>query len=81
MQEEFGQLPNGFNQYSLPGIMHWLQMEWVRFEREELAWNAQRVELQSRVATLEGEKRSLQALQFDLTRRVKMLEATLKQER
>lgn len=33
-------------QYSLPGILHFLQHEWARFEVERAQWEVERAELQ-----------------------------------
>ena len=39
---ESGQRP----QYSMPGILHFLQTEWSRFEMERSQWEVERAELQ-----------------------------------
>lgn len=33
-------------QYSIPGILHFLQHEWARFEVERAQWELERAELQ-----------------------------------
>lgn len=33
-------------QYSIPGILHFLQHEWARFEVERAQWDVERAELQ-----------------------------------
>lgn len=33
-------------EYSLPGILHYLQAEWRKFEREKNEWAIERAELQ-----------------------------------
>lgn len=38
-------------QYSVPGILHFLQHEWGRFEAERAEWEAERAELQVTPAT------------------------------
>lgn len=43
-QEESIQRP----QYSMPGILHFLQTEWSRFEMERSQWEVERAELQVR---------------------------------
>lgn len=35
-------------QYSMPGILHFLQTEWARFEMEKSQWEVERAELQVR---------------------------------
>ncbi|ORZ11245.1 WD40-repeat-containing domain protein [Absidia repens] len=67
--------------YSLPGVLHYLQAEWRRFERERNEWTIERAELKARIALLEGERRGVENLKSDLVKRVKMLEYALRQER
>uniref|UniRef100_A0A4X1W3B3 Striatin-4 n=1 Tax=Sus scrofa TaxID=9823 RepID=A0A4X1W3B3_PIG len=66
---------------SLPGILHFIQHEWARFEAEKARWEAERAELQAQVAFLQGERKGQENLKTDLVRRIKMLEYALKQER
>uniref|UniRef100_A0A665SXA3 Striatin n=1 Tax=Echeneis naucrates TaxID=173247 RepID=A0A665SXA3_ECHNA len=68
-------------QYSIPGILHFLQHEWARFEVERAQWELERAELQAQIAFLQGERRGQENLKKDLVRRIKMLEYALKQER
>lgn len=35
--------------YSIPGILHFLQHEWARFEVERAQWEVERAELQVRI--------------------------------
>lgn len=72
---------NTQQQYSIPGILHFIQHEWVRFEHERSQWDVDRAELQARIAILLGERKSQESLKCDLIRRIKMLEYALKQER
>ncbi|XP_074641715.1 striatin-3-like isoform X2 [Tubulanus polymorphus] len=67
--------------YSMPGILHFLQTEWARFEMERSQWEVERAELQARIAFLQGERKGQENLKQDLVRRIKMLEFALKQER
>eukprot|EP00096_Caligus_rogercresseyi_P005300 TRINITY_DN2052_c0_g1_i1.p1 TRINITY_DN2052_c0_g1~~TRINITY_DN2052_c0_g1_i1.p1 ORF type:complete len:707 (-),score=206.30 TRINITY_DN2052_c0_g1_i1:2409-4529(-) len=67
--------------YSIPGVLHFLQHEWSRFEMERSQWEEERAELQTRVAFLQGERKGQENLKKDLVRRIKMLEYALKQER
>uniref|UniRef100_A0A2K6LH13 Striatin n=1 Tax=Rhinopithecus bieti TaxID=61621 RepID=A0A2K6LH13_RHIBE len=64
-------------QYSLPGILHFLQHEWARFEVERAQWEVERAQ----IAFLQGERKGQENLKKDLVRRIKMLEYALKQER
>ncbi|CAG0890757.1 unnamed protein product [Darwinula stevensoni] len=68
-------------QYSIPGILHFIQHEWARFEMEKAQWEVERAELQARIAFLQGERKGQENLKNDLIRRIKMLEFALKQER
>ncbi|XP_044045268.1 striatin isoform X2 [Siniperca chuatsi] len=67
--------------YNIPGILHFLQHEWARFEVERTQWEVERAELQAQIAFLQGERRGQENLKKDLVRRIKMLEYALKQER
>ncbi|XP_060685013.1 striatin-3 isoform X3 [Chiloscyllium punctatum] len=75
--EELQQRP----QYTIPGILHYIQHEWARFEMERAHWEVERAELQARIAFLQGERKGQENLKKDLVRRIKMLEYALKQER
>lgn len=68
-------------QYTIPGILHFIQHEWSRFELERSQWDVDRAELQARIAMLLGERKCLESLKSDLIRRIKMLEYALRQER
>uniref|UniRef100_A0A6Q2WRW9 Striatin N-terminal domain-containing protein n=1 Tax=Esox lucius TaxID=8010 RepID=A0A6Q2WRW9_ESOLU len=68
-------------QYNIPGILHFLQHEWARFEVERAQWEVERAELQAQIAFLQGERKGQENLKKDLVRRIKMLEYALKQER
>lgn len=76
-----GSHPQQPNDYTLAGILHFLQSEWRRYERDRNEWEIERAEMRARVALLEGERRSIENLKTDLMRRVKMLEFALRQER
>ncbi|ORY99284.1 WD40-repeat-containing domain protein [Syncephalastrum racemosum] len=67
-------------EYTLPGVLHFLQAEWRRFERERNEWAIERAELKSHIVLLEGERRGFENLKHDLLKRIKMLEYALKQE-
>lgn len=82
-QSESGQQSQQSQQseYNLAGVLHFLQTEWRRYERDRNEWEIERAEMRARVALLEGERRSVENLKTDLMRRVKMLEFALRQER
>uniref|UniRef100_A0A672QFQ6 Striatin-3-like n=1 Tax=Sinocyclocheilus grahami TaxID=75366 RepID=A0A672QFQ6_SINGR len=76
-----GLMAAGKSQYTIPGILHYIQHEWARFEMERAHWEVERAELQARIAFLQGERKGQENLKNDLVRRIKMLEYALKQER
>uniref|UniRef100_A0A8C8DB84 Striatin-3 n=1 Tax=Oncorhynchus tshawytscha TaxID=74940 RepID=A0A8C8DB84_ONCTS len=79
MGQQHDEMPRP-QQYTIPGILHYIQHEWARFEMERAHWEVERAELQ--VATfLQGERKGQENLKNDLVRRIKMLEYALKQER
>ncbi|CAG8522954.1 1082_t:CDS:10 [Paraglomus occultum] len=61
-------------EYTLPGVLHFLQSEWRRYERDRNEWEIERAEMKARIALLEGERRGIENMKTDLMRRVKMLE-------
>ncbi|XP_075700398.1 striatin-3 isoform X2 [Rhinoderma darwinii] len=75
------ELPARPPQYTIPGILHYIQHEWARFEMQRAHWEVERAELQARIAFLQGERKGQENLKKDLVRRIKMLEYALKQER
>uniref|UniRef100_A0A336KGC5 CSON006515 protein n=1 Tax=Culicoides sonorensis TaxID=179676 RepID=A0A336KGC5_CULSO len=72
---------NNVAQYTIPGVLHFIQHEWSRFELERSQWDVDRAELQAKIAVLLGERKGQESLKSDLIRRIKMLEYALKQER
>lgn len=63
----------------LVGVMRYLQTEWQRNERDRIQWELERAEMKTRIARLEGEKRGLQVLVEDQAKKLKILQASLKQ--
>ncbi|KAA8903389.1 hypothetical protein TRICI_005679 [Trichomonascus ciferrii] len=59
--------------------MRYLQTEWQRNERDRIQWELERAEMKTRIARLEGEKRGLQLLVEDQAKKLKILQASLKQ--
>uniref|UniRef100_A0A4W4DXJ2 Striatin N-terminal domain-containing protein n=1 Tax=Electrophorus electricus TaxID=8005 RepID=A0A4W4DXJ2_ELEEL len=80
VQQQQDEMPRA-QQYTIPGILHYIQHEWARFEMERAHWEVERAELQARIAFLQGERKGQENLKNDLVRRIKMLEYALKQER
>ncbi|KAH6684875.1 striatin Pro11 [Plectosphaerella plurivora] len=75
-----GMVPgNGSNQphateYTLQGVMRFLQTEWHRHERDRNSWEIERQEMKGRIAALEGQARRADATQKALRRYVTILE-------
>lgn len=72
--------PQG-TEYTLQGVMRFLQMQWHRHERDRNAWDVERAEMKMRIAKLEGDQRTNKKLQESLSNHVKILENALKRER
>ncbi|KAL9068240.1 MAG: hypothetical protein Q9157_006569 [Trypethelium eluteriae] len=68
-------------EYTLQGVMRFLQLEWHRYERERNAWDIERAEMKAKIAKQEGESRSSKKLNDQLNRQIRMLEKALKNER
>lgn len=45
--------------YTLPGVMHYLQTEFTKNERDRITWELERAEMKARIAQLEGENKDL----------------------
>ena len=67
--------------YTMPGILHYLQHEWNRYELDRQQWEVEKAELMTKISFLQGERRGQENLKNNLVRRIKMLEVALKQER
>ncbi|KAK9477460.1 Striatin family-domain-containing protein [Lipomyces japonicus] len=68
-------------EYTLPGVMRFLQTEWQKNERDRMQWEIERGEMKARIARLEGEKRGNDRLIDAFTKRIRMLEKSLAEER
>ncbi|KAK0240494.1 WD40-repeat-containing domain protein [Armillaria nabsnona] len=73
--------PQNGQDYTLSSVLHFLQTEWRRYERDRNEWEIERAEMRARIALLEGERRSFDNVKLDLMRRIKMLEYALRLER
>ncbi|GJD04733.1 WD repeat domain-containing protein [Colletotrichum higginsianum] len=76
---------NGSNQphateYTLQGVMRFLQTEWHRHERDRNAWEIDRQEMKARIAALEGQARRSDATQKALKKYVTILEKKVKDQ-
>ncbi|KAG9336362.1 hypothetical protein JZ751_002709 [Albula glossodonta] len=56
VQQQQDEMPRP-QQYTIPGILHYIQHEWARFEMERAHWEVERAELQARIAFLQGERK------------------------
>ncbi|KAL6720332.1 1,2-dihydroxy-3-keto-5-methylthiopentene dioxygenase [Lecanora helva] len=72
---------NQGTEYTLQGVMRFLQTEWHRHERDRNAWQIERAEMKSRIGKLEGDGRTNKRLRESLDKHVRILENALKQER
>ncbi|KAJ5104305.1 WD40-repeat-containing domain protein [Penicillium alfredii] len=72
--------PQG-TEYTLQGVMRFLQTEWHRHERDRNAWEIERAEMKSRIGRLEGDLRTSKRLHESLGKHVRLLETALKKER
>jgi striatin 1/3/4 len=76
---------NGTNQpqateYTLQGVMRFLQTEWHRHERDRNAWEIEKQEMKGRIASLEGQARRSDATQKALRKYVAILERKVKDQ-
>ncbi|KAI1769783.1 WD40 repeat-like protein [Hypoxylon cercidicola] len=67
-------------EYTLQGVMRFLQTEWHRHERDRNAWEIERQEMKGRIAALEGSARRADATQKALKRYVSILEKKVKDQ-
>ncbi|PNS15352.1 hypothetical protein CAC42_611 [Sphaceloma murrayae] len=72
--------PQG-TEYTLQGVMRFLQIEWHSHERARNAWDIERAEMKAKIAKQEGELRHSRRLNDQLERQIKMLELALRNER
>ncbi|KAK2882587.1 hypothetical protein FQN49_000199 [Arthroderma sp. PD_2] len=75
-----GGQPQG-TEYTLQGVMRFLQTEWHRHERDRNAWEIERAEMKSRIGRLEGDARTSKRMHESLGKHVRILEIALKKER
>ncbi|KAI6781578.1 Striatin-like protein [Emericellopsis cladophorae] len=67
-------------EYTLQGVMRFLQTEWHRHERDRNAWEIERQEMRGRIAHLEGQARRADATQKALRKYVHILERKVKEQ-
>ncbi|KAK1545164.1 WD repeat domain-containing protein [Colletotrichum paranaense] len=79
MQGNGGNQPHA-TEYTLQGVMRFLQTEWHRHERDRNAWEIDRQEMKARIASLEGQARRADATQKALKKYVAILEKKVKDQ-
>ncbi|POR36418.1 Striatin Pro11 [Tolypocladium paradoxum] len=67
-------------EYTLQGVMRFLQTEWHRHERDRNAWEIEKQEMKGRIASLEGQARRADATQKALKKYVSILERKVKEQ-
>lgn len=72
--------PPHATEYTLQGVMRFLQTEWHRHERDRNAWEIEKQEMKGRIANLEGAARRADATQKALRKYVAILEAKVKEQ-
>ncbi|KAG5939455.1 hypothetical protein E4U53_007800, partial [Claviceps sorghi] len=85
MEIPTGMHPSGPNQpqateYTLQGVMRFLQTEWHRHERDRNSWEIEKQEMRGRIANLEGQARRADATQKALKKYVTILERKVKDQ-
>lgn len=66
---------------NFPTTINFLQREFRKFESERELWELERGELSTTISHLETFRKSQEKIQYDLMRRIKMLEFALRTER
>ncbi|KAJ4137078.1 1,2-dihydroxy-3-keto-5-methylthiopentene dioxygenase [Fusarium oxysporum] len=79
MQGNGSNIPQA-TEYTLQGVMRFLQTEWHRHERDRNSWEIEKQEMKGRIANLEGQARRADATQRVLRKYVTMLERKVKEQ-
>jgi len=69
------------SEYTLQGVMRFLQIEWHNHERARNAWDIERAELKVKLAKMNGEWRAAKRMNEQLDKQIRMLEIALRKER
>ncbi len=77
--EHMGQQPG--TEYTLQGVMRFLQIEWHNHERARNAWAIERAEMKAKIAKQEGECRQAKRINEQLVKQIQMLQKVLKTAR
>jgi hypothetical protein len=73
--------PNSATAIDFPSVLSFLQKEYRKVESDRQLWELERTEYKRTINFLEGSRKSHERIQYDLMRRVKMLELVLNSER
>ncbi|EMR09265.1 hypothetical protein PNEG_02599 [Pneumocystis murina B123] len=68
-------------EYTLQGVIHFLQTEAYRYQRDRNYWEIEYAEMKAKISKLEGERKGLDRLKDLHLKRIKMLEDSLQKER
>ncbi|KAK3717215.1 1,2-dihydroxy-3-keto-5-methylthiopentene dioxygenase [Vermiconidia calcicola] len=68
-------------EYTLQGVMRYLQIEWHNHERARNAWEIERAEMKAKIARQEGECRQAKRINEQLVKQIQMLQRSLKLSR
>ncbi|SPO03517.1 probable signal transduction scaffold protein, essential for virulence and fertility [Cephalotrichum gorgonifer] len=81
-QQQQGNVPNRppGTEYTLQGVMRFLQSEWHRHERERNSWDIEKQEMKARIAQLEGKLKRGDATQNASKKYIKLLQRKLKEQ-
>jgi striatin 1/3/4 len=67
--------------YTLQGVMRFLQIEWHNHERARNSWDIERAEMKQKITKMQGENNQLKRTNQLLEKHVKMLENVIQNER
>ncbi|PKS05535.1 hypothetical protein jhhlp_008052 [Lomentospora prolificans] len=67
-------------EYTLQGVMRFLQSEWHRHERERNSWDIEKQEMKARIAQLEGKLKRGDATQNASKKYIKLLQRKIKEQ-
>ncbi|KAG5436977.1 hypothetical protein PCANB_001252 [Pneumocystis canis] len=68
-------------EYTLQGVIHFLQAEAHRYQRDRNNWEIEHAEMRAKIEKLEGEQKGLDKLKNQYLKRIEMLEDSLEKER
>lgn len=66
-----------FISYNMPGVLHFLQNEWYKFDNDRIVWEKEKSEMKAKISFQETELLLHKQMNHHLLRRIKMLELKL----